>query len=102
MNDIKVDKNSMHEITEELFSNFSETNLSEYETKRYVDEKERSHSAKEVRTKKLKKIDKFSKHVFNLTNADFPTKMYSLKELYEFRIYPKNGQEANALIRALT
>ena len=28
--------------------------------------------------------------------------MHSLNELDEFRIYPKNGQEANALIIALT
>ena len=49
----------------------------------FIIEKERSHSAEEVRTKKLIKIDKFSKHVFNLTNADFPAKMYSIKELDE-------------------
>ena len=91
MKNVEVGKKSNNEITEELFSNFSETNLSEYETKRYVDEKERSHSAN-VRTKKLKKIDKFGKHVFNLTEADFSTKMVSLDALDYFRIYPKNGQ----------
>jgi hypothetical protein len=73
-----------------------------YSNTKWGFDKERSHSAEEVKTKKLIKIDKFSKHVYNLTNAELYTKLDSLNRLDELKIYPKNAQEANAFIRALT
>ena len=52
-----------------------------------------------MKTKKLIKIDKFSKHVFNLTKGNFTTK---IKSLMKIDFEQKNGQELNTIIRALT